>query len=189
MATDQVLIELQIIQKGGKLAVVAKDTEKLARKVPKRDPALKKGAQNLREATKTQHNIITERRAPRKHKTGFKKQHKRKQPTTTTATIPLVILPMRVRPNSQKTKTSSMETLSFQPCSNKTEWVPSAKDYMHDHPLQMGGLPLSFTSKFFCISILELTLEIFHCVHRPLRTPLYLWLQYFQIEFPTTQSR
>ena len=120
-----------------------KNTEKPTQKEPKRDPALQKGALNLREATKTQQSIITERRALRKHKTGLKK-NEREQPTTTKATIPLVILPMRVRPNSQKTKTSSTETLSFQPCSNKTEWVPSAQEYMHDYPLQMGGLPLSF---------------------------------------------
>ena len=48
-----------------------KNTEKPAQKEPKRDPALKKGAQNLREATKTQQSIITERRALRKHKTGL----------------------------------------------------------------------------------------------------------------------
>ena len=50
-----------------------KNTEKPAQKEPKNNPALKKGARFLREATKTQHNIITERRAPRKHKTGLKK--------------------------------------------------------------------------------------------------------------------
>ena len=51
-----------------------KNTEKPAQKEPKRDPALKKGAQNLREATKTQQSIITERRALRKHKTGLNKK-------------------------------------------------------------------------------------------------------------------
>jgi hypothetical protein len=50
-----------------------KNTEKPTQKEPKNNPALKKGARFLREATKTQHNIITERRAPRKHKTGLKK--------------------------------------------------------------------------------------------------------------------
>ena len=47
-------------------------------------------------------------------------------------------------PNSQKTKTSSKEIRSFPPCSKKTGGVPSAKDYVLAHPLQMGGLPLSF---------------------------------------------
>ena len=51
-----------------------KNTEKPARKEPKSNPALKKGAQFLREATKTQQSIITERRALRKHKTGLKKK-------------------------------------------------------------------------------------------------------------------
>ena len=50
-----------------------KNTEKPAQKEPKRDPAQKKGPLNLREATKTQQSIITERRALRKHKTGLKK--------------------------------------------------------------------------------------------------------------------
>ena len=50
-----------------------KNTEKPAQKEPRNNPALKKGAQFLREATKRLHNIITKRRAPRKHKTGLKK--------------------------------------------------------------------------------------------------------------------
>ncbi len=50
-----------------------KNLEKPTQKETKNNPALKKGAQTLREATKKQHNIITERRALRKHKTGLKK--------------------------------------------------------------------------------------------------------------------
>ena len=60
--------------KGQKTIQDMKNTEKPNQKKPKRDPALRKGARNLREATKTQQNIITEQRAPRKHKTGQKKK-------------------------------------------------------------------------------------------------------------------
>ena len=121
-----------------------KNTEKPAQKEPKRDPALKKGAQNLREATKTQQSIITERRRLRKHKTGLKKTREGttndNQSDNTTSDSPDACASQFAK----NTGTSSTETLSFQPCSNKTEWVPSAQDCVHAHPLQMGGLPLSF---------------------------------------------
>ena len=60
-------------------------------------PSAQHGRARLREATKTQQNVITERRAPRKHEKGVKQKHERKPPTTTNADVPLVILPTRVR--------------------------------------------------------------------------------------------
>ena len=60
-------------------------------------PSAQHGRAKLREASKTQQNVITERRAPRKHEKGVKQKHERKPPTTTNADVPLVILPTRVR--------------------------------------------------------------------------------------------
>ena len=45
------------------------------RKVARRNSTLKKNAQIVREVAKTQESIIAERRAPRKHKTGLRKNH------------------------------------------------------------------------------------------------------------------
>ena len=55
------------------------------------------GHAKLREASKTQQNVITERRAPRKYKKSAKQKRERKPPKTTNADAPLVILPTRVR--------------------------------------------------------------------------------------------
>ena len=60
-------------------------------------PSGQYGRAKLREASKTQRNVITERRAPRKHEKSAKRKHERKPPTTTNADAPLVILPTRVR--------------------------------------------------------------------------------------------
>ena len=56
---------------GAGSSYLQKNIENCARKVPKRDPALKKGAQDYARQQKTQQNIITARRAPRD---GLQKQ-------------------------------------------------------------------------------------------------------------------
>ena len=48
-------------------------------------PGAEKGRARLREATQTQQNLITERRAPQKHRWSQQKMHERKQQTTTKA--------------------------------------------------------------------------------------------------------
>ena len=60
-------------------------------------PNAQHGRAKLREASKTQQNVITERRAPRKYKKSAKQKRERKPPKTTNADAPLVILPTRVR--------------------------------------------------------------------------------------------
>ena len=67
-------------------------------------PSAQHGRAKLREASKTQQNVITERRAPRKHKKGVKQRHERKPLTTPNADVPLVILPTRVRSKFAKQK-------------------------------------------------------------------------------------
>ena len=57
MAKDQVLIELKIIQKGDKLSVVAKDTEKLAKAQDKQAKTSKKVAKSSEEVIKGQKGI------------------------------------------------------------------------------------------------------------------------------------
>ena len=57
MAKDQVLIELQILQKGDKLSVVAKDTEKLAKAQDKQAKSGKKAAKSSEEVIKGQKGI------------------------------------------------------------------------------------------------------------------------------------
>ena len=57
MAKDQVLIELQIIQKGDKLSVVAKDTEKLSKAQDKQAKSSKKVAKNSEEVIKGQKGV------------------------------------------------------------------------------------------------------------------------------------
>ena len=74
-----------------------KNTQKiLPGRCPKKFSA-QHGRARLREATKTQQNVITVRRAPRKHEKGAKQKHERKPLTTTNADVPLVIRPTRVR--------------------------------------------------------------------------------------------
>ena len=46
MAKNEVLITLQLVQKGGKISVVAKDTEKLADSTKKVDTAQKSAARS-----------------------------------------------------------------------------------------------------------------------------------------------
>ena len=63
------------LPKTNKLVQDTKKHRKTHRKVPRRNSTLKKNAQIVREVAKTQESIIAERRAPRKHKTGLRKNH------------------------------------------------------------------------------------------------------------------
>ena len=85
------------LQKPKKVVPDRKTHRKSCPEAAQKRPSAQHGRARLREATKTQQNVITERRAPRKHEKGVKQKHERKPPTTTNADVPLVILPTRVR--------------------------------------------------------------------------------------------
>ena len=61
------------LSKTNKFVQDTKKHRKTHGKVPRRNSTLKKNAQIVREVAKTQESIIAERRAPRKHKTGLRK--------------------------------------------------------------------------------------------------------------------
>ena len=131
------------LQKPKKMVPDRKTHRKSCPEAAQNRPSAQHGRARLREATKTQQNVTTERRAPRKHKKDVKQKRERKPPMTTNADVPLVILPTRVRSKfAKKVKTSSMEALTFPPCSKQSGLAPNAQQYVHGPPLQMGGLPL-----------------------------------------------
>ena len=84
------------LQKAKKTVPEGKTHRKSCPEGAQKRPSAQHGRAKLREASKTQKNVMTERRAPRKHKKGVKQKHERKPPTTTNADVPLVILPTRV---------------------------------------------------------------------------------------------
>ena len=102
------------------------------------------GRARLREATKTQQNVITERRAHRKHEKGVKQKHERKPLTTPNADVPLVILPTRVRSKFAKQKKQDllMETLTLVQINE--DWGQSHKNMRTILPSKWGGIRLSY---------------------------------------------
>ena len=92
------------LQKPKKTVPEGKTHRKSCPEAAQKRPSAQHGRARLREATKTQQNVITERRPPRKHEKGVKQKHERKPPTTTNADVPLVILPTRVRSKFAKQK-------------------------------------------------------------------------------------
>ena len=85
------------LQKPKKMVLDRKTHRKSCPEAAQKRPSAQHGRARLREATKTQQNVTTERRAPRKKKKDVKQKHERKPPTTTNADVPLMILPTRVR--------------------------------------------------------------------------------------------
>ena len=92
------------LQKPKKTVPERKTHTKFCPEGAQKRPSAQYGRARLREATKTQQNVITERRAHRKHKKGVKQRHERKPLTTPNADVPLVILPTRVRSKFAKQK-------------------------------------------------------------------------------------
>ena len=75
------------LQKPKKVVPDRKKHRKSCPEAAQKRPSAQHGRARLREATKTQQNVITERRAPRKHEKGVKQKHERKPPTTTNADV------------------------------------------------------------------------------------------------------
>ena len=73
------------LQKPKKTVQERKTHAKFCPEGAQKRPSAQYGRARLREATKTQQNVITERRAHRKHKKGVKQRHERKPLTTPNA--------------------------------------------------------------------------------------------------------
>ena len=85
-----------------------------AQKEPKRDPALKKRCAKITRGDKNPTEHHNRAAGAPETQDGPQQKNEREQPTTTKATIPLVILPMRVRPNSQKNHGNTVVSTMFQ---------------------------------------------------------------------------